>query len=194
MWVKCQAQGGCSLHGSQDAGRSRGGRGQPGHRAALHTQCDPSEQADSKEREARLLTEEEARPLRARCRELRGRETVGPGLGTGPVGGTQTQRSAACLKAVSLSFGKEGMGGPTKGAAGKDRQGSAWDRPRQVQAARGGGEGEGCSRLSPPSSRPLEPGVRAAAGSGHGFRGSPEPGHSWPCLPVARAHCTLLSQ
>lgn len=65
-------------------GPSRGGRGQPGHRAVLHTQGDPSEQADSKEREARLLTEEEARPLGARCRELRGRETVGPGLGTGP--------------------------------------------------------------------------------------------------------------
>lgn len=73
------------------------------------------------------------------------------GEGTGPVGGTQTQRSAACLKAVSLGFGKEGtgvgVGGPTKGAARKGRQGSAWDRARQVQAARCGERERGaCSR------------------------------------------------
>lgn len=72
-----------------------------------------------------------------------GEGAVGSRLGTGPVGGTQTQQSATCLKAVSLGFGKEGTGGggggrPTKGAARRGRQGSAWDRARQVQAARCG--------------------------------------------------------
>lgn len=61
-----------------------------------------------------------------------GKGDGGPWAGNRP----RAQGLAACLKAVSLSFGKEGLGGPTKGAAGKGRQGSAWDRARQVQAAR----------------------------------------------------------
>lgn len=96
----------------------------------------------------------------------------------GPVGGTQTQRSAACLKAVSLGFGKEGTGGgdPQRGqpgGVGKAPPGTEQGRCRQPGAGRGRG-------LQP---LPLEPGVRAAAGSGHGFRGSPE-SWSFPALPA----------
>lgn len=143
----------------------------------LHTQCDPSEQANSKESEASVLSEEDARPLTL-CQVPRAQEgrPWAPGIGTGPVG-------AACLKAVSLSFGKRRAQRGQPGRVGKALPGVDQDRCRQLGS---------CSRLSRPSSRcPLEPGVRAAAGSGHGFRGSPNlvipglacpwRGHTVPC-------------
>lgn len=169
--VKCQAQGRCSLHGSPDAGRTTG---------RLHTQCDPSEQANSKESEASVLSEEEARPLTL-CQVPRARagRPWAPGIGTGPVGG--------CLLEGRVSELWKGEG--TKGTAAKGRQGSAWGRPRQVQAA-------GQLQRAFSAQQPLPLGARSEGRSRKWswFPWLPEPGHSWPCLPMAWAPCAPLSQ
>lgn len=104
---------------------------------------------------------------------------MGPGHRNRPCGG--------CLLEGSVSeLWKEES---TKGTAGKGRQGSAWGRPRQVQAA-------GQLQQAFSAQQPLPLGARSEGSSRKWswFPWFPEPGHSWPCLPMARAHCALLSQ
>lgn len=152
------------------------------------TQCDPYEQANLKEREASLVTEE-ARPLRTRYRELEKGDRV-PQARSRLCGSTQTQRSAACLKAVFLSFVKEGMGGLQRGQPG--RVGKALPGIDKGRCRQPRGAGQGWLQQAFSTQQLLSLGTRSESSSRKWSWFLWFPG-TWSFLAL-RAHCNLLSQ